>query len=101
MVVQCAEARAAMNFFDHCEVEGEFLDKACVMKSPPAFLKGACRSAMFFPLDEGDIAVPRSESTLQFYAMALRIGAKHCVLCSVNWGRQKVFWRFTTPLNFA
>ena len=41
-----AEARAAMSFFDTCEVEGEFLDMACVMKSPPAFLKGAHRCVL-------------------------------------------------------
>ena len=54
-----AEARAAMSFTDTCEMEGEFLDRACVMKSPPAFLKGASRSAMRFALDEVDTARAR------------------------------------------
>ena len=47
-LVFSAETRAAMSFFDTCEVESEFLDRACVMKSPPALLKGAYRSTMRF-----------------------------------------------------
>ena len=59
LVAFSAETRAAMSFFDTCEVEGEFLDRTCVMKSPPAFLKGACCSAMRFELDEADTARAR------------------------------------------
>ena len=48
-----------MSFFDTCEVESEFLDRACVMKSPPALLKGAYRSTMRFALYEADTARAR------------------------------------------
>ena len=48
-----------MSFFDTCVVEGEFLDRAVIVKSPLAFWKGGYRSAMRFALDEVDTARAR------------------------------------------
>ena len=47
-----AAARAAME--DNVDLESEFLDRACVLKSPPNFLRGMYRCAMRFALTEVD-----------------------------------------------
>ena len=39
---------------DDVDLESEFLDRACVMKSPPIFLRGMYRCAMRFVLTEAD-----------------------------------------------
>ena len=49
-----AAARAAMERFDDVDLESEFLDRACVLKSPPNFLRGMHRCAMRFALTEAD-----------------------------------------------
>ena len=41
-------ARSALRELDEVELEAEFITKACVMKSPPVFLRGQCRSATRF-----------------------------------------------------
>ena len=40
IVIFGVEARAALGELDHVDLEVEFATRACVMKSPPAFLKG-------------------------------------------------------------
>ena len=49
-----AAARAAMERFDDVDLESEFLDRACVLKSPPNFLRAMYRCAMRFALTEAD-----------------------------------------------
>ena len=49
-----AAARAAMERLDDVDLESEFLDRACVLKSPPNFLRGMYRCAMRFALTEAD-----------------------------------------------
>ena len=45
-----AAARAALAGLDRVDLEAEFTTRACVMKSPPAFVKGQYRAAMRFAL---------------------------------------------------
>ena len=47
-----AIARAALQGLDDVDLEAEFCTRACVMKSPPAFLRGHYRSTMRFALSE-------------------------------------------------
>ena len=49
-----AAARAAMERFDDVDLESEFVDRACVMKSLPNFLRGMYRCAMRVALTEAD-----------------------------------------------
>ena len=56
-----AAARAALQGLDDVDLEAEFCTRACVMKSPPAFLRGHCRSAMRFALRESDLAWDRND----------------------------------------
>ena len=51
-----AAARAALAGLDRVDLEAEFTTRACVMKSPPAFVKGQYRAAMRFALVEVDRA---------------------------------------------
>ena len=51
-----AAARAALQDLDDVDLEAEFCTRACVMKSPPAFLRCHHRSAMRFALSEADRA---------------------------------------------
>ena len=56
-----AAARAALQGLDDVDLEAEFCTRACVMKSPPAFLRGHYRSAMRFALSESDRARDRND----------------------------------------
>ena len=49
-----AAARRAMASLDEVDLESEFTTRACVMKTPPVFLRGMYRSAMRFALTEAD-----------------------------------------------
>ena len=51
-----AGARAAFRELDEVELDAEFITRACVMKSPPVFLRGQYRSAMRFALLEAQRA---------------------------------------------
>ena len=50
------EARAALGELNHVDLEVEFATRACVMKSPPPFLKGQYRAAVRFALSKADRA---------------------------------------------
>ena len=56
-----AAARAALQGLDDVDLEAEFCTRACVMKSPPTFLRGHYRSAMRFALSESDRARDRND----------------------------------------
>ena len=51
-----AGARAALQELDEVELEAKFITRACVMKFPPVFLRGKCRFAMRFALQEAQRA---------------------------------------------
>ena len=62
-----AETLAAMTFFDICEVEGEFLDRACVIRA--RLLQRRARSAMRFALGSSGVTsttkAPRGSRSTQ------------------------------------
>ena len=52
---------ATLQGLDDVDLEAEFCTGVCVMKSPPAFLRGHCKSATRFALSESDRARDRND----------------------------------------